>query len=196
MNERRLLPLLLVLAGLPGCRQDMHDQPKYQPLQPSALFEDGTSARHPVEGTVARGQLRADSYLYTGRVPDTAARSGPAEYVAPFPFPVSREDLERGRERFDIFCSVCHGRLGYGDGMIPRRGFRRPPSYHDARLRDAPVGYLFDVITNGYGAMPDYSAQIPVEDRWRIVAWVRTLQFSQNATLDDVPAAERAQLGD
>jgi mono/diheme cytochrome c family protein len=144
---------------------------------------------------VARGHLREDSYLYTGRVPGLQG-TGPAEYVTRFPFPISREDLDRGQERFDIYCSVCHGRLGYGDGMITRRGFRRPSSYHDQRLREAPVGYLYDVITNGYGAMSDYAAQVPVEDRWRIIAYIRTLQFSQNASLDDVPAAERAELGD
>lgn len=176
----------LALLGATGCRQDMHDQPKYQRLEESAFFEDGRASRPLVPGAVARGELRADPHLYEGRV-----GAGPAET---FPFPVTPEVLRRGRERYEIFCSVCHGLTGDGEGMIVRRGFRRPPSYHAERLRAAPVGHFFDVITNGFGAMPDHATQIPVRDRWAIVAYVRALQLSRNATLADVPAAEREQL--
>jgi len=176
----------LALLGL-SCRQDMHDAPAYTPLEASEFFEDGTSARQPVEHTVARGQLRDDRHLYAGRVG--------AGFAETFPFEITAADLDRGNERFDIFCSPCHDRTGSGNGMIMQRGFRRkPPSLHVERLRTSPPGYLFDVITNGYGAMLDYSAQIPVADRWRIVAYVRALQLSRNATPDDVPADQRGFL--
>ncbi|MGH7404659.1 MAG: c-type cytochrome [Candidatus Methylomirabilales bacterium] len=169
-----------------GCRQDMHDQPRYEPLESSTFFEDGRSARPPVPGTVAQGQLRADEHLYTGK-------SGGA-LVDTLPFPATREVLERGRERYDIYCAVCHDRVGNGEGMVVRRGFRRPSSFHIDRLRGAPVGYFFNVITNGFGVMPDYAAQISVPDRWAIVAYIRALQLSQRATLDDVPAEARRRL--
>ena len=164
----------------------MHDQPKYEPLEESPFFGDARSARPIVPGTVARGRLHDDTLLYTGKV-------GGADADV-FPFPITGEVLERGRERFNIFCSVCHGRLGDGEGMIARRGFRRPPSYHIDRLRQAPVGHFFDVITNGFGAMPDHATQIPVRDRWAIIAYIRALQRSQHATLDDVPLQEREKL--
>ena len=199
---------------LSGCsRQDMHDQPKYKPLRGTTFFEDSLSARPRVPGTVARGYLKDDSHLYTGRVSQTSAAGGALPVVRPpgidakspvaaqgpifvdtFPFPITREVLERGRERFDIFCSVCHGRLGTGEGMVVRRGFRQPPSYHIDRLKEARVGHFFDVITNGFGAMPDYAAQIHVRDRWAIVAYIRALQLSQNVPLGDVPAEGRSQL--
>ena len=191
--------LLLVVVSVVGvvsavaCRQDMHDQPKYRPLQPSSFFEDGTSARLPVPGTVARGHLRDDPVLYTGVSGRTEA--GAPVYADLFPFPISRQDLDRGQQRYDVFCSVCHDRLGTGNGMVVRRGFPRAATLHDERLRDAPVGYLFDVISNGFGAMPQYSAQIPPQDRWKIVAYVRALQLSQNATVDDVPPDDRDELG-
>ena len=184
-----LSPFLLLVACGIGCRQDMHDQPKFTPLEESAFFEDGTSSRVPVEGTVARGQLRDDVHLYTGR-----SGTGAQDWVTALPFEITPELLDRGQERFDIFCSVCHDRLGTGNGMIVQRGFRRPPTYHQERLREAPVGYLFDVIPNGFGAMPDYGAQIGVEDRWLIVAYLRALQLSQNASPDDVPADQRSVL--
>ena len=114
-----------------------------------------------------------------------------AGYTTPFPFPIDRAALERGQERFNIFCAVCHGRLGDGNGMIPKRGYRQPPSYHQDRLRQAPVGYIFDVATNGFGAMPDYSQQISVDDRWKIVAYVRALQLSQQGTTADVPPGQK-----
>ena len=179
--------LALLLAAAVGCRQDMHDQPKYIPLRPSSFFDDGRSARPIPAGTVARGHLDEDTALYTGKGPD-------GKYVNDFPFPVTKEVLLRGQQRFNIYCAPCHDRLGTGNGMVVRRGFRHPPSYHIDRLRNAPNGYIFDVITNGFGAMQDYSAQVAPADRWAIVAYERVLQLSQNATMDDVPAADRAQL--
>jgi len=177
--------LAAVLAGA-ACRQDMHDQPKFTPLRASESFADRRSGRPIVEGTVARGRLQEDELLATGKVNGQLADT--------FPFPVTAEVLSRGRERFDIFCSPCHDRTGGGDGMIVRRGYKRPPSYHIDRLRDMPAGYFFDVITNGFGAMPDYRSQIPEPDRWAIVAYVRALQLSQHATIEDVPPSERPKL--
>ena len=176
---------LLVLAV--GCRQDMHDQPKYIPLRPSTFFDDGRSARPLPAGTVARGHLDADTAFYTGKNAD-------GKYVDAFPFPITKEVLQRGQDRFNIYCTPCHDRLGTGNGMVVRRGFRHPPSYHIDRLRNAPNGYIFDVITNGFGAMQDYSAQVSPADRWAIVAYERALQLSENATLNDVPPEARTQL--
>ena len=164
----------------------MHDQPKYIPLRRSAFFGDERSARPLVAGTVARGELRGDALLYTGK------ENGQDTTV--FPFTIDQNVMARGQQRFDIYCSPCHGRTGQGDGMVVRRGYRRPPSYFDERLRNAPVGHFFDVMTNGFGAMPDYAAQIKVEDRWAIVAYIRALQLSEHATLADVPAADRSRL--
>jgi mono/diheme cytochrome c family protein len=165
----------------------MQNQPKYIPLRASAFFGDDRSARPIVAGTVARGQLHDDALLYTGKVNGSDATV--------FPFRVDEKVMARGRERFDIYCSPCHGPTGNGDGMIVRRGYPRPPSYHDDRLRSAVVGHYFDVITNGLGtAMPDYQAQIRAEDRWAIVAYIRALQLSQHATLADAPDAERERL--
>src|SRR5438132_9550115 len=146
--------VLCVLCGSVACRQDMHDQPKYIPLRESTFFTDQRSARPLVAGTVPRGWLREDALLYTGKVNGADATV--------FPFLIDDAAMARGRERFDIFCSPCHGRTGEGDGMVVRRGYRRPPTYHQDRLRDAPVGHFFDVMTNGFGAMPDYAAQIKV----------------------------------
>jgi mono/diheme cytochrome c family protein len=178
---------LALLALLGGCR-DMYDQPRYEPLEPSDFFADGRSARPQVEGTVARGQLRLDEHLHFGRVAGQPAAS--------FPFAVTREVLARGRERFDIFCSPCHGRLGDGTGMAVRRGFQPPPTYHQDRLREAPPGYVFDVITNGFGRMVDLKDRIPPRDRWAVVAYVRALQLSQRARIEDVPDEERRRLED
>jgi mono/diheme cytochrome c family protein len=180
-----MLFIVCLLAGS-ACRQDMHDQPKYVPLRQSSFFGDERSARPLVAGTVARGHLHEDALLYTGKISGADATS--------FPFAVDEGVMARGRERFDIYCSPCHGRTGQGDGMVVRRGFRRPPSFHQDRLRDAPVGHLFDVITNGFGAMPDYATQIRAEDRWAIIAYVRALQLSEHATLADVPADRRSGL--
>jgi mono/diheme cytochrome c family protein len=169
-----------------GCRQDMHDQPKYIPLRESAFFSDTQSARPLVAGTVARGHLNDDALLYTGKQGDADATV--------FPFPVTEQVMARGQERFNIYCSPCHGRAGLGDGMVVRRGYRHPPSFADDRLQQAAVGHFFDVMTNGFGAMPDYAAQVPPPDRWAIAAYIRALQLSARATLGDVPAAERTRL--
>ena len=169
-----------------ACRRDMQDQPKYTPLRPSAFFADGRSARPLPQGTVARGQLRADKVFYTGKNGD--------QFVDQLPFPLTRDVLERGQQRFNIYCSPCHGRLGNGLGMIVRRGLKRPPSYHTDRLRQTPIGYFYDVITNGFGVMQDYSAQVTPRDRWAIAAYVRVLQYSQMGSINDVPPKERQQL--
>lgn len=180
--------LVLAVAALSGCRQDMHDQPKYIPLRPSDFFLDGRSARPLPEGTIARGHLNEDTAYYTGKGPD-------GKPIADFPIPVTKEVILRGQQRFNVYCTPCHDRTGSGNGMIVRRGYRRPPTYHSDRLRQQPNGYFFDVITNGFGAMPDYSAQVPVADRWAIVAYIRALQLSQQASINDVPADARGQLG-
>lgn len=177
MAKLRIAAGFFALAVLAGCRNDMHDQPRFKPLAESDFYADLRSSRAPVEGTVARGELNADSYFYTGKV---GANFG--DYM---PFSASEDVLARGRERFDIYCAPCHSRVGDGNGMIPQRGFRKPPSYHDERLRKAPLGYFFDVMTNGFGAMPEYASQIPPRDRWDIVAYIRALQLSQNATSAD-----------
>jgi cbb3-type cytochrome c oxidase subunit III len=182
----RSVGAMLLLALVAGCRQDMHDQPKYKPLKSSAFFEDGRDSRPLVADTVARGHLDDDALLYTGKI-------GTA-FATEFPFPATADVLVRGQERFNIYCTPCHDRTGGGNGMIVRRGYRRPPSFHIDRLRAAPAGYFFDVITHGFGVMPDYSSQVPVSDRWAIVSYVRVLQLSQHATLIDVPAAEQSKL--
>lgn len=164
----------------------MADQPRYQPLQRSTFFDDERSARPLVPDTVARGHLDADAAFYTGKSGNTP--------VDKLPLPLTQALLDRGRERFNIFCSPCHDRTGSGNGMVVRRGFRPPPSYHIDRLRQAPVGHFFDVITHGFGAMPDYAAQVPPKDRWAIAAYIRGLQLSQDATLADVPPEERQRL--
>jgi len=185
---RKLSPLgLFAVLLFAGCRQDMHDQPRFKPLAKSDFYSDLRSARPPVEGTVARGQLHEDTYFYTGKV-----GTNPGDYM---PFPVTEAVLARGRERFNIYCSPCHSRLGDGNGMIVQRGFRTPPSYHTERLRKAPLGYFFDVMTNGFGAMPEYASQIPPRDRWAIVTYIRALQLSQNATAADVPAGQKVPSG-
>jgi hypothetical protein len=181
-----LLLALSAAAALGGCRQDMHDQPKLKALRESDFYGDGRSARPLVEGTVARGRLGDDELLDQGKSEGRDATE--------FPWPVTGEVMARGRERYDIYCSPCHDRTGGGDGMIVRRGYRRPPSFHLDRLRQAPVGHFFDVISNGFGAMPDYRAQVPVADRWAIIAYIRALQLSQHAPLDAVPPAERTNL--
>lgn len=244
----------------------MADQPRHEPLEASGFFRDGRSARQLVPGTIARGYLRDDPILFTGRAgtsqaapsdqgaapTDTGGQTGregagdvgatedaptgqagrqgqvgqeqtteggqergsiipgggeqgqqpgqqqagqegeaPAEL---FPFPITLEVLELGRERYNIYCAVCHDRVGTGQGVIVQRGFSRPPSLHIERLREAPVGHYFDVITNGWGAMPNYGYMIPVRDRWAIIAYIRALQLSQNATIEDVPPEQRDQL--
>jgi hypothetical protein len=181
----RVGAFVLLLAAA-GCRQDMHDQPKYKPLQSSRFFADGRASRPLLPGTVARGHLDDDEHLHSGKAGDA--------FVDSFPFSVTAGMLERGRERYDIFCSPCHDRVGSGGGMIVLRGYRRPTSLHDPRLREARVGYLFDVVSNGFGVMPSYAQQVPVRDRWAIVAYVRALQLSQHASSADVPALDLERL--
>lgn len=187
---RRLVPsclCLVILFMAAACRQDMHDQPKYRPLRATTFFADGSSARPLVEGTIARGTLQEDEAFFTGK-------SGGAA-VAELPFAVDEHVLDRGQERFNIYCAPCHGVSGRGDGMIVRRGYRQPPSFHVDRLQQAPIGHFYDTMTNGFGAMPDYRAQITPRDRWAIAAYVRALQLSQHATAADLPAEERQKLG-
>jgi len=184
----KLGAVVLLLASSIACRQDMHDQPKYVPLRPSDFFGDNRSERPLIEGTVARGHLNDDSAFYTGRGPD-------GKFVTDFPIPVTKEVILRGQDRFNIYCTPCHDRIGDGNGKVVRRGYRHPPSYHIDRLRQVENGYIYDVITNGFGAMPDYAAQVQQPaDRWAIVAYIRALQLSRQATINDVPAAERKQL--
>ena len=182
----RVSAIVAACVTLAACRQDMHDAPSYDPLQQTNFFANGAASRPLVANTVARGQLRADEHLYTGKVNGQTATE--------FPMPVTEQVLDRGQERFNVYCAPCHGRTGEGNGMVVQRGFRAPPSYHDERLRNVPVGYFFDVMTNGFGAMQDYSAQVTVPDRWAIAAYIRVLQLSRHATVDDVPADRRGDL--
>ena len=185
-NKLALALAFLSAIGLSACERNMRFQPKLKYYRAFSFFEDGRSERPPVPGTIARGQLRDDELLYTGKINGKVADE--------FPFPVTKEVLERGHERFDIYCSVCHDRVGRGQGMIVRRGYSPPPSYHTDRLRKAPVGHFFDVMTNGFGQMPRYAPQVPVKDRWAIAAYIRALQLSENARLSDVPQDERQKL--
>jgi mono/diheme cytochrome c family protein len=187
MKAKRMLraaALLSTVLVAGACRQDMHDQPRYKAYAPSEFWGDDRSARPLPEGTVARGFLRADAAFYTGKE-DGA-------FVASFPLAVDEALLQRGRQRFDIYCTPCHGRTGAGNGMVVQRGLKQPPSFHIARLRDSPPGYFFDVMTNGFGAMQDYAAAIEPKDRWAIAAYLRALQFSQAAAPSDVPPARPA----
>ena len=181
-ESRLVVAMLLVSAAAAGCRQDMHNQPKYRPLRASVFFEDGSSARPLVEGTIARGTLQTDASFFTGK-------SG-AMLVTELPFPVTPGVVDRGQERFNIYCSPCHGATGAGDGMVVQRGYPQPPSFHIDRLRNAEAGYFFDVMTNGFARMPDYRAQITPRDRWNIVAYIRALQLSQKAAPSDVPGGD------
>jgi mono/diheme cytochrome c family protein len=210
-HRRRVVFLLLLTAHCllltVACRRDMQDQPKMKPFRSSPFYRDGLSTRPPIEGTVARGFLKEDAEFFTGKkagrtssgaaVPApapagpqpsgssaTPALQGAAAYpddVEVFPIAVTKETVTRGKERYEIFCSACHGLTGNGDGMIVRRGFRRAASFNDDRLRQAPVGHYFDAVTNGWGAMPSYAPQIPTADRWAIVAYIRALQLSQQS---------------
>jgi mono/diheme cytochrome c family protein len=177
-----LAMLSMCLVVVAGCRQDMHNQPKYRGLRASTFFADGSSARPLVEGTVARGTLQEDEAFFTGKI-DKAT-------VKELPLAVDEALLNRGQERFNIYCSPCHGRTGAGNGMVVQRGFRQPPSFHIDRLRQADVGYFFGVITNGFGVMPDYRTQVAPRDRWAIVAYIRALQLSQHAPASDVPGGD------
>jgi mono/diheme cytochrome c family protein len=181
-----LLLAACCLLLLVGCRQQMAETGREKPLDQSAFFEDRRLARPLVPGTVARGELKADAAFYTGKVGDAL--------VEPLPVPLTKALLERGRDRYQIFCTPCHGRVGTGEGAVTKRGLRPPPSYHIQRLREVPLGYFFDVMTNGFGVMPDYAAQVPPADRWAIAAYIRTLQVSQGIPVADLTAEERAAL--
>lgn len=183
---RAFAGLSAVVMLVAGCRLDMHVQPKYLPYEPTTFFGDGRSERQPVPGTVARGHLRLDELLYAGKENGAIADR--------FPFTITRADLERGRERFNIYCSPCHDYTGSGHGMIVERGFPPPPSFHIDRLRGAPAGHFFDVITHGLGSMYSYAGRVEPEDRWRIAAYIRALQLSQHATVQDAPRDERKRL--
>lgn len=170
-------------GALAGCRQDMHDQPKFIPQRGTSFFADGRSARPQVENTVARGQLRENAYFYTGM------RNGQEGNA--MPFPVNEQVLERGQERYNVFCTPCHSRVGNGEGLIVLRGYRPAGNFHTQRLLNAPLGHFFHVMTNGYGAMPEYATQIPAQDRWAIVVYIKSLQLSQHAQASDAPAGAR-----
>jgi hypothetical protein len=186
MRQAAYSLIALSILGGAACRRDMQDQPKYKNLRGSAFFDDKRSARPAVEDTVARGFLYADQRFLTGR------ENG--RPIATLPMPLTRELLERGQQRFGIFCTPCHGLTGNGLGVIVQRGLRQPPSFHIDRLRESPVGYFYDVQTHGFGSMLDYAAQIPPSDRWAIAAYIRALQLSQGATIADVPAPARPAL--
>ncbi len=178
--------MLVALTGAAACRQDMHDTPRYKPLQQSEIFADKRSARTIIEGTVARGFLNEDDVFYTGM-----QAGAPVEKI---PMPLTDAVVARGRERYNIYCSPCHGVAGDGDGMIVKRGYRQPTSYHDPRLRNERAGYFFDVMTRGFGQMPDYAAQVSPKDRWAIVAYIRALQLSQHASVGDLTPQEKERL--
>jgi mono/diheme cytochrome c family protein len=184
---RKAAALVAAVFFAAGCRQDMHDAPRYEAYEANQLDPNFQAARIPPAGTVARGLLRDDEALYTGKVNGMN--------VERVPFALSHADLQRGRERYTIYCTPCHGELGDGNGMVVQRGLRQAASYHQDRLRQERIGYFFDVITNGFGAMQGYAEQVPVRDRWLIAAYVRALQYSQNASVNDVPADRRNELG-
>jgi hypothetical protein len=185
-----MLKLAASLAGvamlLSGCRLDMHVQPKYLPYEPTDFFGDGRSERPVITGTVARGHLHDDELFYTGQENGAVADK--------FPFPITKADIERGRQRYNIYCTPCHDYTGNGQGMIVQRGFPPPPSFHIQRLREAPAGHFYEVITNGYGVMFSYAARVEPADRWRIAAYIRALQLSEHAAVSDVPDTDRSKL--
>jgi mono/diheme cytochrome c family protein len=185
-TSRLLLVVAAAVGFAAGCRQDMHDAPRYEAFEANPTFADNRASRSAPVGTVARGWLREDEALYTGKLA--------GQPVDEYPFAIGRAELVRGQERFNIYCTPCHGKVGDGNGMVVQRGLRQAASFHQDRLRQEKLGYFYDVITNGFGAMPDYATQIPVRDRWLIVAYVRTLQMSQHASVNDVPADRRGAL--
>lgn len=187
-NSITALSMLGAMLVLAGCRQDMHDQPKFIPQRGTEFFADGRSARPQVLNTVGRGQLHEDTYFYTGLQNGAEGNS--------FPFAVTAEVLERGQERYNVYCTPCHSRVGNGAGMIVQRGYRPAGDFHTDRLRNAPLGHFFSVMTNGYGAMPDYAAQVTPADRWAIVAYIRALQLSQKASGSDAAGAQSKPLAD
>lgn len=180
---------LVALGGLGaiGCRQDMHDQPKLKPYRSSQFFVNGSGMRNLPAHTVARGSLQENTHFYTGRMPD-------GSMATELPMPMTKALLKRGQERFTIYCTPCHGQVGDGRGMVVRRGYKQPTSYHDERLRQVPIGYFFDVMTNGFAVMPSYAPQVPPEDRWAIAAYIRALQLSQHVDASSLTAEQRAAL--
>ena len=178
-----ITPFLFVLTA---CRNDMHDQPRYKPLAASEFFADHRSARPAIEDTVARGHLRIDEARYTGKID--------GNNIDQFPIPIAKADIERGQSRFNVYCTPCHGHIGDGNGMVVLRGYRQAATFYDEKLRKAPVGHFFDVITNGFGAMPSYASRIASDDRWRVIAYIRALQLSESAKISDVPADQRDKL--
>jgi cytochrome c553 len=180
--KRVILTAAVAALALSGCMRDMQDQPKYKNLRSSELFADGMSARPQGEGTIAQGQLRRDPAFYEGKVD--------GKFVETFPLVVDRPLLERGRERYEIFCTVCHGKTGEGDGRVVQRGFPVPPSYHIDRLKEAPAGYFYDVMTNGFGRMYSYAAEIEPRDRWAIAAYIRALQRAGNVQVSELSKQE------
>ena len=191
MTTRRLMLACALAASLgagTACRQDMHDAPRFDPLEKSDFYADRRSARPLIDGTVARGQLRANDAYYTGK------ENGQPLPGLPAGITLDKALLERGQSRFNVYCAPCHSQTGEGDGMVVRRGYKQPPSFHDPRLRAQPLGYFYDVMTRGFGQMPDYAAQIQPKDRWAIAAYVRVLQVSRHAAVADVPAADKPKL--
>jgi mono/diheme cytochrome c family protein len=187
LRNKTSIPVVALLSlAMAACRNDMHDQPRYKPLAASDFFSDHRAARPQVEGTVARGHLRLDEARYTGKIA--------GEDIDQFPIPITRADIERGQNRFNIYCTPCHGRLGDGNGMVVLRGYRQAASYYTDKLVKAPVGHFFDVITNGFGAMPSYASRVEPDDRWRVIAYIRALQLSESAKLSDVPPDKRSDL--
>lgn len=179
---------LAVLAfGAAACRQDMHDQPKLKPYRSSQFFANGSGMRPLPANTVAKGSLREDTHFFTGRLAD-------GSMATELPMPMTKKLLKRGQDRFTIYCTPCHGQVGDGRGMVVRRGYKQPTSYHDERLRQVPIGYFFDVMTNGFAVMPSYAAQLPPEDRWAIAAYIRALQYSQHVDVTSLTAEQRAAL--
>ena len=178
--------VLVTIFLLAACRQKMAVQPRYDPLEPSDFFADHMSARPRIAGTVARGEAAMTGPAMTGKINGAD--------VDGYPFAVTAAVVDRGQERYNIYCSPCHGRLGDGNGMIPSRGYRHPPSYHTEALRAAKTGHFFDVMTNGFGSMPSYAAQVPVADRWAIIAYIRALQLAHNAGVNDLTPEERGKL--
>ena len=191
-TSRFAVALVALTLGLfvSGCdlRQRMYDQEKYEPHEATTFFKDGLTSRAPIEGTVARGGLRLDTHLYEGKV------NGELATTLPPSIEFNRALLERGQERFNIYCTPCHDRTGSGNGVVVQRGLKQPPSLHQDRLRNAAIGYYFDVITNGFGSMFSYASRIPVNDRWAVAAYIRALQFSQEAAYDELPAEDQRQL--
>jgi len=184
--EKLMMLTSVAIFAIAGCRQQMADQPHQRPLEPSNFFDDGMASRPVEPGTVARAGKEQNGLRFPSKVD--------GKLVDTFPFEVTMEVLARGQERYEIFCSPCHDRLGTGQGMIVRRGFTPARSFHDPRLRDAPAGHFFEVMTQGFGQMPSYANQLSEQDRWAVIAYIRALQLSRNVRLDQLPPEDRAKM--